>query len=99
MSCVNLLHEEIAGGAAARSRFLAAGGSGGGSVFAKDTSGTTVEAPAPEPEPRSDLQPMCTSLYYVDHDGACHYCGHIKPPLSPLTLQSAAIWLACLSTW
>ena len=83
MSFVNVVHQKVAGGQEARTRFLADGGSGGGSVFAAgsvtQTSTTTlinepnstrpVEAPSPEPEPAA-TPAKCTSLYYVDENGA-----------------------------
>eukprot|EP01043_Picozoa_sp_COSAG02_P010294 COSAG02_NODE_359_length_23842_cov_22.550011_9_plen_87_part_00 len=84
MDFVNRVHESIAGGQEARTRFLADGGSAGGSVFAGgpviQTSTTTLveesaatqptHAPVPEPESvAADSELKCTSLYYVDANG------------------------------
>lgn len=84
MDFVNRVHDSEAGGNEARTRFLADGGSAGGSVFAGgsviQTSTTTLieesaatqpaPAPVPEPEPvAAGSEPKCTSLYYVDANG------------------------------
>ena len=87
MKFVNRVHDAVADGQEARARFLADGGSAGGSVFAggsvAQTSTTTLveesvatrPTPAPEPETEPeravDSERKCTSLYYVDANGAC----------------------------